>query len=126
MYQNLNKVLDIKRSFGRLRLYTSKNKFIVRPSGVINPTLVKIDLKYARDFGEAALDWDYIVDTSEVKFANPINLFLLRRVKSLPNLSRYVIYSPSKMTQFLVIIGELFMSPDKIIKSKIEFKKLLL
>jgi hypothetical protein len=125
LYQNFIKVLDVKKSYGRLRLYTSHNKFIVRPSGVINPSLVKIDLKFAKEFGEKSLDWDYIVDTSEVKFANPINLIFLSNVKSLPNLNRYIIYAPSLITQCLVLVGKLFMMPDIVIVSKSKYQILL-
>lgn len=126
MYQHLNEILDITKSFGRLRIYTHENKFIVRPSGIINPSLIKIDLLMAKEFGDKSSGWNYIVDTSEVIIANPINLIFLRSVKSLPNLSLYIIFAPSFISRFLIGVGKFIITPDQIITSSSNFKKLIL
>ena len=114
--------------FGSLKLFTDIEKgiFLVKPRGIVNPSLVKLDLKYANNFSlEVNKEWIYIVDTEDVLFPNPLNLFYLSRIKTLPNRSKYYIFAPSFIVRLLGRLTEFIIKPDKVISSRSEFESLL-
>jgi hypothetical protein len=124
----LEKYFETKDQFGSLTLYKDieRGLFVVEPRGVINPGLVKIDLKKAYDFGQGQQQgWIYLVNSTSVLFPNPLNLLYLKKIKSLPYLKQYVIYAPSTMVRALVILASFIVKPDLILKSEDEYQNFI-
>ena len=64
--------------------------FWVRARGVIVPRLIRTDLEVAAAFGRGHPEgFDYVADVREVWMIDPRNLWLLRRVRELPNLKSW-------------------------------------
>lgn len=119
-------ILDISKQGGRLEIYSKGNLLYLRPSGIINPILIKEDLKAAMIFGLMnPKGWDYIVDTEKVLFPNPVNLFYLKEIKKLPNLNQYIIYAPNPAFRLLQKMTSFIMKPDKVLVNQEELNKYL-
>lgn len=114
---------ELVQRFGRIRLYTSDAPplFYVRAGGYVGPSLLRATLRRARPFGRRhPQGWDYVVDTADVKLANPLNLFWLRRVHHLPHLRRYVVIAPaSGPVRALMPLVSLLIGPDLIVNSNL-------
>lgn len=124
----LEKYFETGDNFGSIVLYrdTQKGLFVVEPKGIINPNLVKVDLKEAYAFGEKFnKNWVYLVDTSKVTFPNPINLFYLKKIRVLPYVDKYVIYTPSAVVRFLATLTSFIIKPDIVLKTDEEFQTFL-
>lgn len=121
----LEKYFETKDLFGHLTLYrdVEKGLFLVEPRGIINPNLIKIDLKEAALFGEKQKrKWVYLVNTKYVTLPNPLNLFFLKRIKKLPYLEKYVIYAPSIVVRLLGFFTIFIIKPDKVLKTEKELQ----
>ncbi len=118
----MQKLLDFKKSGGRLELFTNDKVFLVKPSGIINPVLVKKDLEMAYEYGLKHHNWLYVVDTTNVLFPNPFNLLFLKEINKLPNREAYFIYAPSVIVRFLARITNFIIKPDKVIKDRSNFE----
>lgn len=120
---------DWQHRFGRIRLYTSGAPplLYVRAGGYIGPALLRGTLRRATTFGRRhPLGWDYVVDTVDVRLANPLNVFWLRRIHHLPHLTRYIVIAPaSGPVRMLVPLVELLIRPDAIVNSMAEVERLL-
>ncbi len=124
----LVKTFEIKKRFSRLIIYQSKEDslFIVEPHGIINPSLIKLDLLEAERFGnELKKDWTYLVNTKNVLFPNPLNLLLLNKIKLLPYINQYIIYAPSLVVRILGRLTFFIVKPNKILKNEADFKSYL-
>ena len=69
--------------------------------------------------------WQKIVDISKAKIINPINPFLLRELRKLSKMKRYIVYAPSLVVRILINLGSWINQPDEMIKDEKEFKKML-
>jgi hypothetical protein len=119
-------ILDISKQGGRLEIYSIRNTLYIRPSGIINPILIKEDLKAAMIFGLMnPKGWEYIVDTSNVLFPNPVNLFYLKKIKDLPNLNNYIIFSPDPKVRFLASLTNFIIRPDIVLVDQKKLDELL-
>lgn len=119
-------ILDISKQGGKLEIYSIRNILYLRPSGLINPVLIKEDLKAAMIFGLMnPKGWDYIVDTENVIFPNPVNLFYLKEIKKLPNLNRYITFVPDPKMRFLQKLTNFIIKPDKVLVYQEELDKYL-
>ena len=105
---------EIKNSWGSLTITSEENLFIVKPKGVITPELIKKDLVEARKFADRAGPWFYVVDISDVLVAHPMNLFQLKKIKSLPNLHGYYVISRYSIQRLLANCGKLLVGIDRI------------
>ncbi len=105
---------------GRLEFEASEDppRFLVRAFGYVGPSLLKADLAAAAEFGRAHPGgWTYVVDTTHVRFANPLNPIWLRRIRRLPNLQRYLVIAPNPMVRALIFLGRWIVRPDSVVKS---------
>lgn len=118
----MKKIVDLKQSGGRLEIFTKGKLFLVKPSGIINPSLVKRDLELAFDFGLSNTDWIYVVDAENVLFPNPLNLLYLSQIKKLPNKKKYIIYAPSFVVRTLGKLTSFIVKPDLILKNKEDYQ----
>jgi hypothetical protein len=121
-------ILEKKDFFGSLKISVSEEKglFLIEPKGIINPGLVLADLKAAHQFGsEYQKPWIYIVNTENVLFPNPLNLFYLSRIKELPFISEYIVYAPSFVVRLLGSLTNLIIKPDQVLKNTDDLKSLL-
>jgi hypothetical protein len=121
--------LKKKDFFGSLKITVDREEglFLVEPRGIINPSLVQFDLEAAIAFGsEIKKPWIYIVNTKNVLFPNPINLFYLSRIKELPFRERYYIYAPRLVVRVLARLTGFLIKPDQIIKTESDFKEIFL
>lgn len=103
-----------------------KRLFLAHPKGVINPTLLDEDLKRAKEFSEKSPGpWVYCTNTEDVRLVNPMNILFLKEVKKLKNLKEIVVFAPGFFNRLLIKLVSPIFQPDRIIKSKIEFKRFL-
>lgn len=122
------KLFETKDIFGSLTLYkcTNKSILIVEPKGIINPSLVQIDLREAKKFGNMQSEkWTYLVNTEHVIFPNPLNLFFLRQIKDLPSISEYVVFAPSLVVRVLAKLTGFIIKPDRVLKTRKELLSLI-
>ena len=95
---------------------------MAKPSGIINPTLLKTDLAKAKEFSSKVQGrWTYITNTENVKMVNPFNLMYLKEIKKLPKLKQIVIFVPGAVNRLLIRLASPIVQPDRIIKSRAEF-----
>jgi hypothetical protein len=74
------------------------------------------DLEWAADFGRRhPAGWTYLVDTGQVRFINPANLLVLRRVKQLPNLTAYIVIIPSRIVRLASGALAPILTPDAVV-----------
>ena len=119
-------ILDISKQGGRLQIYSTEKKLYIHPSGIINPVLIKEDLKAANIFGLMnPKGWDYIVDTEDVIFPNPLNLIYLKEIKKLPFLNKYIIFAPNPLVRFVSKFTKFLIEPDLVITKHKDLEDLL-
>ena len=88
----------------------------VHPRGFIGPSLLRAELERAAAFGaDQPAGWDYVVDTSEVRFVHPLNPLWLRRIRSLPNLGRYLVVAPALSVRIGLRAAGWIVRPDAIV-----------
>ena len=124
----MKKILDEVRNTGKLELFEDLRRkiFLAQPSGVVNPSLVKDDLKMARNFANRVRGgWTYITNTEGIILANPFNLFYLKEVKKLKNLKEIIVFAPSLHNRILLKLTSFIVQPDRIIEDKTEFEALI-
>lgn len=113
------------RGSGELSIYVREQPaaFLVRASGTVGPALIRADLARARDFGRSHPEgWDYVADTTCVRFANPLNVIWLRRIRKLPNVSRYFVIAPSAAVRRAMRWTKWVMKPDRVVSSMSELE----
>lgn len=116
----MKQLIKIDSKFGHIDVFhiEAKNLLYAIPNGYVGPELVKKDLQFLGEFNDNTEDeWQYILDTSNVKIVNPINPFLLRGLSQLSKMKEYVVYAPSPMVRTMIILTSRINKPDRIIKS---------
>ncbi|MDY7100256.1 MAG: hypothetical protein S0880_03625 [Actinomycetota bacterium] len=96
--------------FGRLRLTEPRpGVLLVRASGYVGPRLLRRDVAVASRFARSRpAGWAYVVDTGGVRLANPLNVAVLRRVRSLDGLGAWlVIVRPRRLRPVVRLLGRL-------------------
>lgn len=122
----MHKVSEKTESGGRLEVLEDlkKNFILLRPHGVINPTLLEEDLKRAKQFSEKVKgEWSYVTNTEDVKLVNPFNLLYLKEIKKLKKLKQIIVFAPGFVNRMLIRLSAIIVRPDKIIKDKDEFRR---
>lgn len=95
--------------------------FQVVPKGVVSLTLLKEYLSFIERLDQQhTRKFNHIVDTSMVKFANPLNPFFLRRISRLKNINHYIVIVPSPILRILVHLTKWIKNPDYVFKSTID------
>jgi hypothetical protein len=115
----------IRRGPGEFELYVrnTPTTFLVRAVGGIGPALVRDGIARAAAFGEARPEgWEYIADTTRVRVANPLNVFVLRRIRHLPNLTSYSVIAPSPAVRRAIRWTSWIVSPDRVVSSMSELE----
>src|SRR5262245_16673753 len=105
---------------GRLEIEQNENpaRFLVRAHGYVGPSLLRQDLAAAHAFGQKHPGgWDYVVDTTFVRFANPLNPLWLTRIRRLPHLRRYIVIAPSAMVRIMMALASWLVKPDLVVRS---------
>lgn len=125
----MRKVSEKNKAGGTLEVMEDLKRhfLLLKPQGIINPTLLREDLKRAREFSEKVDgEWSYVTNTEDVKLVNPLNLFYLKEVKKLKKLKRIIIYAPGFVNRMLIRMASFIIQPDKIIKNRDEFERTLM
>lgn len=92
--------------------------FHVRPKGIISLTLLKKYLSFVEYLDtQHTKTFNHVVDTTRVKFANPLNPFFLRRISKLKNLRHYIVIVPSDILRTFVYMTKWINRPDYVFKS---------
>ncbi len=108
----------IRRRFGALELYASDDVLLIVASGYVGPSLIAEELERAAAFGRSRPGgWRYVVDVSRVRFANPLNVFWLRRVRRLPNLRGYVVIASSPLARALLGVATRLVGANAVVPS---------
>lgn len=93
-------------------------RFIVAAYGYVGPSILRQEIALAASFGRRQTTrWDYIVDTTHLRFANPLNLIWLRRIPRLPNLGNYIVIAPKRWTRILIALAAPFVRPTRVVRS---------
>lgn len=124
----MKKVVEIEKEGGKLEIFEdlSKNIFLARPHGMINPGLVAEDLERASAFSKKVGEpWFYVTNTEDVKLVNPFNLLYLKEVKKLQKLKEIVIFAPGFFNRTLLRLASFIVQPDRIFKRRDDFEKFL-
>lgn len=115
-------------SGGELEVFEDLDKgiLLLRPQGVINPTLLQEDLSRAKEFAQKVdKNWIYVTNTEEVRLVNPFNLLYLKEIKKLKKLQQIIIYAPGLINRILIKLAGFIIRPDQIIKHPVEFERFL-
>lgn len=115
----MKKTISISSRLGHVDNFVNESKTIVlaKPHGYIGPQLLLKDLEFLTSFDKnSTTPWKYIVDTSKTKFVNPINPFLLRKLRGLSHMQEYVVYVPSPFVRFMIRTSGWINKPDRIVK----------
>lgn len=112
----------IQRKFGHIIVYALESPALlyIQANGYIGPSLLQETFELAQGFGKHHTNgWDYIVDTTGVKIANPLNVFWLRKIHQLPNLRRYIVITPAFfLVRMLIPLVSFLVRPDVILSSE--------
>lgn len=83
---------EIRTLTGTVTIAVENSLFLVRPQGYVGRAMLLRGLREATSFGlDQPGGWWHVTDTSDVRLANPVNPFLLRRIRRLPNIRGYVV-----------------------------------
>lgn len=121
----MQKTIKKKEPEGQVKITENfdKHLFLAQPHGVINPDLLKEDLKRAKEFSEKCEDhWTYCTNTENVRLVNPLNMLFLKEVKKLKKLREIVVYAPGFVNRLLIRLSAPIFRPDRIIKRKSDFE----
>lgn len=92
--------------------------FWVEAHGFVSLSLIRADLEHAAAFGRRHPEgWSYVVDIGGVWGAHPLNPWLLRRIRHLPHLDRYVVVAPGGMARWAMRLAAPFVRPDAVLGS---------
>ncbi len=117
----MQKLETLTSNFGYIEVFTNLERTIlyIIPHGYIGPKLVKKDLAFAFAFEEKQQNsWTYIVDTSKVKVANPLNPFYLRKLQELKFMQEYIVYAPSLFVRVMLQLSSWISRPDRVLKTE--------
>ncbi|MEL7006823.1 MAG: hypothetical protein AAFN93_29480, partial [Bacteroidota bacterium] len=90
----------------------------VTPKGIVSLSLLKEYLTFIEHLDKQHTKaFNHIVDTTMVKFANPLNPLFLRRISRLKNLNYYIVIVPSGILRTLVNMTKWINKPDYVFKS---------
>ncbi|MCB9091578.1 MAG: hypothetical protein H6621_08915 [Halobacteriovoraceae bacterium] len=120
----MKNLTEIKNFWGVLYIEKDIEKkiFIVKPQGIIQPSLIKKDLSEARAFSHSLqCSWTYIVDTSKVLLANPLNLIYLNQIKNLPGIEKFIVIAPNPIIRTLAKLFSYPVGITNVYKNQSEF-----
>lgn len=124
----MKKIVQKKEAGGKLVVTQdfTKNLFLAKPRGIINPPLVQMDLKEAKEFAHRCKGpWTYVTNTEGVRLVNPLNILFLKEIKKINKLKQIVIYAPGFFNRVLLRLVSFIVQPDRIIKKRSEFDNFL-
>lgn len=117
-HQIMHKIFT--RKYGKIEMFKQlqSKTILVIPKGVIGLSLLKEYLRFIEKLDQEDEEkFNHIVDTSEVKFANPLNPLWLRKISKLKNLNLYIVIVPSNALRFFVKLMRWVNRPDHVFKS---------
>lgn len=95
----------------------------VVPRGYVGPAPLREELVLARAFGAAHPErWDYVVDTTSVRFACPLDPLWLHAIPALPHLARYLVIAPSPLVRALVRAARPLVRVDAVVADRSELE----
>lgn len=118
--------IQINQRFGQISIKedTTPPRLYIEAQGVVGPKLLQQTLKHAHAFGEKhPAGWDYIVDTTHLKVAHPLNPIWLRKIHKLPHIGRYIVINPpSPLMRLLAPLIKWLLAPDLMLFSRDEYE----
>jgi len=117
----------IARKRGEILISIEENSYVlIKPYGIIGIKLLQeflaklneVDKKYP-------IKLHHIVDTTNVTFANPLNLFYLRQINKLQNAGWYMVIVPNPILRFVVRLTKWINKPDYIAESMKDCKRFI-
>jgi hypothetical protein len=120
-------VKEIHARFGRLLLHEHGVPPVlwIEAHGFITPFLVRADLEHAAAFGQQHPEgWSYVVDIGGVRGVHPLNPWLLRGIRRLPYLDRYVVVAPGRAARLGVLLATPLVRPDAVLRTVGEAREL--
>lgn len=101
---SLKKIAHLKSFGGEVTLFYDhrRHSIYAHPKGFIHPKLVKLDLLEIEKLSHVLDEgWKYIVDTTEVIFANPLNLIYLRQIQYQKGFGGFHLIAPNPFIRLL-------------------------
>ena len=121
---------QITHRFGKINIQEKSNPphLMVQAINYVGPKMLQETLAYAQTFGEKhPQGWDYVVDTSKLGVAHPLNPIWLRKIHHLPNINRYIVVSSSSpLMRLAAPLVKLLLGPDIMLDSVDGLDQLLL
>ncbi len=113
-------IRSFKEKRGKIDLYfLEKNfAFYARPCGVIGLKLLQqyvVELKRIDQLHSEK--FHHIVNTTNIRIANPLNPLILRAIRKLNNLGLYIVIVPNPFIRLLVYLSRWINKPDFVFKS---------
>lgn len=124
----MQRIKTLKSKFGQITIFTNEPKDIlyIQPEGYVSPSFAKKDMAFVIEFEKShQIEWTYVVDTSKVIMANPLNVFYLTKLKKLKRMKEYVVYAPSSMVRIMLFLARWISQPDRVIKTEAALRKVL-
>ena len=119
----------INHRFGQIIVqhHAAPPHLLIQAVGYVNPKMLQETLVIAEVFGQQQPNgWDYVVDTTKLKIAHPLNPIWLRKIHKLPNLNRYIVVNPPFfLMRLLSPLIKRLLGPDIILNSVDELETLL-
>lgn len=114
--QGFEPTAELMRRGGRIELLHNIDAatVVAVASGWIGPRLLSDEFIVLRDITATSDDWRYVVDTTDVRFANPLNVIILRRLASLRGLSTYRVVAPRAPVRMVLRILRRLVGADGI------------
>ena len=122
------KVKEIDTRLGKVILYTNPARTLLyaEASGYISLGLLKQDLTFVSDFDRSQTQpWTYLVNTTQVRFAHPLNPFYLNQLKNNNHLKQYIVYIPPPVLRFINRAFWTLIPIDQMLKSEQELQTIL-
>ncbi|MEM7110969.1 MAG: hypothetical protein AAF614_00955 [Chloroflexota bacterium] len=120
---------SITHRFGQINIQEkfSPPHLMVQAIGYVGPKMLQDTLAYAQTFGKKhPHGWDYVVDTTKLGIAHPLNPIWLRKIHHLPHINRYIVINPSSpLMRLAAPLVKLLLGPDIMLDSVDRLDELL-
>jgi len=107
----------INSSMGSIKITSPvDNVLVAKPSGYISLSMIKEDFEFVKNYDSEG--FNYFVDLSGFVIPNPVNLYYLRQLNTVPGLQKYIIVTDSLVLRLLIKSLRKILKFSEVINSK--------
>ena len=120
---NMNLPYTIQSKLGSIHIYApQENILVAKPSGYISLRMIRADYNVVQQYPNER--FDYYVDLTDFVIPNPVNLYYLHRLNTIPKLSQYILVLDNVFLKMMFLLVKPIIKFSKIINKR-EFAKIL-